>query len=253
MRRMAAVPGAGRRGGPGPSSAWAALVVAGLTTALLAVPSGPTAGQDDQDKAPRIPAGTPVVLAPVQSVRPAPGGSWPGGADSREAALEHINAEVDFAVSEEPMASAWASPGTVVDRADRNPMLKVRPRQLAYRGLLVESEPEFLYDPLHTQLRNLTALLDGRLVILPLAVWYESGPRTGAGGGAGGDAGRSAAPADSTGPRVPGRAVMRVALVDARRGSVLWTGDVSGADAPPDSPATVATLAANLVDMLTQS
>jgi hypothetical protein len=120
---------------------------------------------------------------------------------------------------------------------------------MAYRGLLVEDTPEFLYDPLHSQLRSLTALLDARLVILPLAVWYERDP-TGT-GGSGGE--RSAAAAEPGAEAPPGRAKMRLALLDARRGAILWRGDVAGADAPPDSPAAVATLAANLIEMLTKS
>lgn len=222
------------------------------TTALLAIAgiltlSGTVEAQDGE-RVPRIPAGVALVVAPVQSVTPTPAGEWPGGAPSRQDALAAVNSEVDFAISEEPLARRWTAPGEVVEQAGRNPMLGVDPEQLAYRGLVgEEDDPEHLYEPLHGQLRKLTALLDARLVVLPLRVWYAR-PDTE------GDAERASTRAG--GPRAAdaaGRAVVRMAVVDTRSGRVLWKGVVGGDPAAVDSGAVLGTLASNLVRTLAPS
>lgn len=208
-----------------------------------------------QDKIPRIPSGVPLVVTPVQAILPTASGGFPGGTSSRSAALQAVNAEVDFAVSEEPRANKWASPSRVVRATDRNPMLDVDPRQLSSRGLTVDGGGRYLYEPLHGQLRSLAALLDARLVALPLVVWYRTAEEvededSGGGDDAGPDAADSPGATDGT-PR--GRAMMRVVLIDARAGKVLWKGEVGGDRAPADSPAALATLAAQLVKMLSNS
>jgi hypothetical protein len=224
-----------------------------------------------QDRIPRIPSGVPLVVTPVQAILPTTSGGFPGGASSRSAALEAVNAEVDFAVSEEPRANKWASPSRVVRAADRNPMLDVDPRQLSSRGLTVDGGGRYLYEPLHGQLRSLAALLDARLIALPLVVWYRTAEEIeGEGEGSGGaedagPAGGTAAPGpdgdgaeagdapDAAEWTARGRAMMRVVLIDARAGKVLWKGEVGGDRAPADSPAALATLAARLVQMLSNS
>lgn len=214
---------------------------------LLAAAAGVEA-QDDE-KVPRIPSGVTLVVTPVQSVAPARSGAWPGGADSRREALAALNSEMDFAISEEPMARAWTPPGEVVRQAGRNPMLEVDPEQLAYRGLLSadDDRPE-LYEPLHGQLRKLTALLDARLVAVPMRVWYADADSAAAASGegqGGGDAGGA--------PGGEGRAVVQLAVVDTRAGRVLWRGVIGGDPAPVDSGAALGTLASNLVRTLVSS
>lgn len=218
--------------------------VAGLLAAAGSVRAQP------EDAVPRVPSGVNLVLAPVQSVAPTPSGAWPGGAGSRQDALAALNSEVDFAVSEEPLARNWTPPGEVVEQVRRNPLLDVDPEHLSYRGLLADRDEEELYSPLHGQVRRLSALLGARLVVVPLRVWYAPSDTA--------LAGRE----DGELPRVVagdrrvtmgGRAVARVALIDARAGRVLWKGEVASDPAPGDSPALLATLAANLVDTLIPS
>lgn len=222
-------------------------VVLAATVGLVAAAAGVEA--QDEERVPRIPSGVTLVITPVQSVAPAASGAWPGGAASRRQALEAVNSEVDFAISEEPMARAWTPPGEVVEQTGRNPMLKVDPEQLAYRGLLVEDEEPELYEPLHGQLRKLTALLDARLVALPMRVWYV-------------DADTAASVGEETVPDGPddgraagdeGRAVVQVAVVDTRAGRVLWRGIIGGDPAPVGSGAALGTLASNLVRILASS
>lgn len=236
---------AGRRSAPRWRAAAAVAVLAaaaGLTAAV-----GPVEAQDEE-RVPRIPSGVTLVVTPVQSVAPAPSGAWPGGADSRREALAAVNSEMDFAISEEPLARAWTPPGEVVEQAGRNPMLKVDPQQLAYRGLLAEDDdrPE-LYEPLHGQLRKLTALLDARLVALPMRVWYVEADTAAAG------TEEAVGDGDARPSGRRGRAVMQIAVVDTRAGRVLWRGIVGGDPAPVDSGAALGTLASNLVRTLASS
>lgn len=258
VRRPAAVRPPVRRG----------IGTACLAAAALLAAAGPLRGQD---KVPRIPSGVPLVLTPVQAILPTASGAFPGGAKTRSAALEAVDAEVDFAVSEEPRANKWASPSRVVRAAGRNPMLDVDPRQLSSRGLTVDDGGRYLYEPLHGQLRSLAALLDARMVALPLVVWYRPPEEREDGGDPSGDgepappAGEAGAPrpdggAAAEGEAAPpaqgarqGRAMMRLVLIDARAGRVLWKGEIGGAPAPPDSPAALATLAAQLVKVLSNS
>lgn len=229
---------AGRRGG-------AVVLAAGLLFAAAG------AGRaQEKERVPRIPSGVSLVVTPVQSVAPLPSGSWPGGADTRREALAAVNSEMDFAISEEPLARRWTPPAEVVEQVGRNPLLDVDPRHLAYRGLLAERDEPRLYEPLHGQVRKLSALLDARLVAVPLRLWYAPAD-TAAAGEAGGDAGGRDRPAEASGGA--GRAVLRVAVVDARSGRVLWKGTIVGDPAPGGSSAALATLARNFVRTLASS
>lgn len=216
-----------------------------LVAALGVLAVAGAADAQEEERVPRIPSGISLVVTPVQSVVPTASGGWPGGADTRQEALAAVNSEVDFAISEDPLAHKWTAPGEVVEQAGRNPMLEVDPEHLAYRGLLAERDESGLYEPLHSELRRLSALLDARLVAVPLRVWYAPADTVAAGR----DGGERAEGAR----REEGRAVVRIAVVDTRAGRVLWTGDIASDPAAGDSPAALATLAANLVQTLTSS
>lgn len=240
MRSDVTTPGLGTWARAGLTlAAGVALWAAGATAAVA------------QEKVPRLARGVPVVVVPVQQVLPTPAGAWPGGAGSRREAIRQVNAEMDFAVGEATAADAWVSPGEVVRQAGRNPILDVDPNQLAYRGLLSERDSEKLYEPLQSQLRSLAALLDARIVALPLVAWYGPTSREEDGDTGGGSGDPSASAAD--GAAGLERARIRIALVDVRRGHVLWKGEVAGAKVPADSPGALATLAANVVAILTGS
>lgn len=176
---------------------------------------------------PSLPGGIPVVVLPLQAVRPTADGAWPGGEVSSAETREALDAELQFALSEFPRASAWLGPREIVRRAGRNPTLGVDPRQLAHRGLLAPKLPKRLSEPFHGQLRTLTAITDSRYAVLPLELRYE--------------------PADSSageGAEAAGHAVLRVAVLDSRTSRVLWRGEIRGAGAPPRTPGLLADLAA---------
>lgn len=197
-----------------------------LLGACGAVSPIPAAAQEKED-IPSFPFGTPVVVLPVQSALPRPNGEWPGGSADEAEVLEALNAELTFAFGERRAAADWASPGMVVRRAKRNPLLGIDPERVAYQGLIEPIEGQ-LYEPLHGQLRALAALFGARFVVLPLAVWDRPGE-----------------PEEETGagPRPRRRAVLLVAMIDIRSSRVLWHGEIEGGAAPPDSPALLGTLA----------
>lgn len=211
-----------------------------------------------QERSPGVPGGATAAVMPLQSARPAPGGGWPGGAASMEETIEIFNAELDFALGELRGGAGWTGPADIVRRASRNPMVKHDPRRLAYRAILRPTERP-LRDPLHSQLRALSALLNTETVAVPLLVFYRpAGSDEDAEEAKGAETGEAAAGSTGeTGDRTTeagqGRAVVLLALVNTRRGRVLWHGEIEGRPGPPDSSALLSTLAARVVDLLNPS
>lgn len=196
----------------------------------------------DPERVPTIPAGTPAVLLPLQSTVPTAGGAWLGGMSNERETIDLLNAEMAFAFGEEEGAASWAFAERVEARLERNPMIKVDPRRLAYHGLLREPEPYAqIYEPLHSQLRQVAALFDARIVVLPLNVSYR-GPT---------DEERQAAEAAGRTPL--GRAVMLTAIIDVRRSAVLWHGRIEGDAAEATSRASLTTLALRAAGQLVPS
>lgn len=198
-----------------------------------------------QEPAPRVPAGVEVAVLPVQRVAPAPSGAWPGGAASRDEARGRMDAELDFALAASEATGGWPGPADLAEQVERNPTIDADPHRLAV-GRLIDTDPEDaeLRDPLHRQLRRLSALAGVRIAVIPLRLAWRP-PEGTAGGGdtAAAGAGRS----DTAGA---GRAVLELAIVDTRAARVLWRGEVRGAPGPPDEAGTLATLAADLVQLL---
>lgn len=227
-----------------PGRAGRIVALAGCLVLVAVLIPGPDAGA--QERIPRLQPGMPIALLPVQSVRPLPGGGWPGGADSRSEAMEALNAELNFAVQESGRLDAWESPGEVVRALRRNPMLKVEPRRLAWRVPLRPGEG-VISEPLRGQLRSISAITNTRLAILPLTTWYETPDTTDR------SENEHADEAPPEGATARGWATVEVVVVDTRAGAVLWRGRIRGAMAPPDSPAALATLASRLVAVLMPS
>lgn len=196
---------------------------------------------------PSLPGGVPVVLLPVQSAVPLPSGAWPAGASSREALLEQANAEIQFAFEElGPGAADWHTPQEIVDLAARNPTLNVEPRRVAASLLQSTVKGDRIPAPLHGQLRRISALFDTRYMMIPLTLGWEADSTATAGDS-------TPEPDSAAGPggpeaRTTGRAALDMALVDIRRGLVMWRGTLYGDRAPRDSPALLATLAARLAE-----
>ena len=148
------------------------MLTAILVSAASHVQATPASAQDE--RIPTIPAGVPAVFLPVQATRPTAGGAWLGGMRTDRDVRDLLGAELAFAFGEQEGAESWAMPDDITARLDCNPMIHVDPRRVAYHGLLNEPAPNAqIYEPLHTQLRQLAALFDARIVVLPLLVWYR--------------------------------------------------------------------------------
>jgi len=203
----------------------AALLASGSSTAVLA--------QDD-NRIPTIPAGVPAVFLPVQETRPTAGGAWLAGSMTDRDAIDLLDAELAFAFGEERGAESWALPEEVKRRLERNPMIKIDPARLAYHGLLAPPKKHTqIYEPLHSQLRQVAALFDARIVVLPLVAYYS--PPT--------EEERLAAEEAGDEEAGIGRATLLVAVIDIRRSDVLWHGVIHGDRAEAVSRGALTTLA----------
>ncbi len=224
------------------------VVVRGACAAVLGMGAWTAAvgdlGAQEPQRIPTIPAGVPAVVLPLQSARPTAGGAWPGGGANERSAIDQFDAELAFALGEEEGARSWALPGDVEDRLARNPMIRVDAARLAYHGLLRAPEDRAqIYEPLHSQLRQIAALFDARIVILPLAMWYE--PPT--------EEARAAAAAAGRAEPLEGRAVVLTAIIDIRRSAVLWHGLIWGSEAEAPAREALTTLALRAAAQLAPS
>ena len=221
-------------------SRWGAIPICWLVAWLLPAP----AAAQETERIPTIPAGVAAVLLPVQETRPTAGGAWIGGAESERAAVDLLNAELAFAFGEEKGAEFWAFPEAVEERLRRNPMIRVDAGRLSYHGLLrAPEERAQIYEPLHSQLRQIAALFNARVVVLPLSVY--SRPPTEEERLAATEAGSSEPPL--------GRAVLLTAVIDVRRSAVLWHGTIEGQPGEPMSRSVLTTLALNAARWLVPS
>jgi len=203
-----------------------------LAAAVRAAPAAP----QEREPVPTIPSGVAAVLLPLQETRPTAGGAWLGGMGTEQDAVALLNAEMAFAFGEEKGTEFWAFPDAVAERLRRNPMIRVDAAHLSYHGLLRKPEEHAqIYEPLHSQLRQIAALFDARIVILPLSAYYR--PPTE-------EERLAATQAGATEPPL-GRAVLLTAIIDVRRSAVLWHGEIDGEPGEPGSRGILTTLALN--------
>ena len=223
----------------------------GLMLVLIGIP-GSLAGQDGD--MPRFPFGTPVVFVPVQSVQPLPEGGWPGSAANEEDALRVMDAELEYALEEKRGASDWALPAEVIRRVDRNPMLRMDPTRMAYQGLLQKPvKRKQIYEPLHSELRAISALFDTRYVILPISLFVEEVPPEPDPVDA--DSSEAPAPDPDTTSATPDRyrAHLLLAMIDIRMSSIVWWGEIASEAGSVDSPALLASLAEKVAEQVAPS
>jgi hypothetical protein len=145
--------------------------------------------------------------------------------------LQILDDEIAAALAERGLGQAWVFPDQLWRGHSRNPSLGVDPYRLATQPLRRArlTVGERIPDPLASQLRSLVAVHDGRLVLLPIEVFFEI---------------------DRTGNS--GRTALRLALVDARRAEIQWVGEVR-ADRPGTEPdrAQLTAVAARLANLVT--
>ena len=207
-------------------SLWVGGVLAALTAcggpkkpqAQVELPSRPLAGL----------AGQHVVVLPTHYLRPADSLGWAGAIPRQREYLRSLDDEIAFELGERGFRTNWIFPEDLAKAAKRNAGYATDPYALAAEGLRPPGQRNqglMLRDPLASQLRSLVALNEGRFVLFPVEVRFEK------------DGGM-------------GRAILRVALIDARLSSVRWAGDVRSDPATTFSPALAASVATHLADLI---
>lgn len=173
-------------------------------------------------------AGQRVIVLPVRYLRPADSLQWAASAGKASAYLAVVDSEVAAALSARGMQSMWVFPPEISRSAKRNAAYVSDPHTLAADWLRPPYRPKpqtLLADPLATQLRSLVALHDARYALLPIELRFEPA----AGGG---------------------RAVLHVAMIDARAAQIVWIGDVASDAAASFSPAVATSVAGHFADLV---
>ncbi|GAC1651229.1 MAG: hypothetical protein NVS4B3_11470 [Gemmatimonadaceae bacterium] len=168
-----------------------------------------------------------VVVLPARYLR----GDTIGWADqvgpSRDY-LKTVDAEVAFALGERGLKTQWVFAEELARNAKRNPGYAADPYALTADFLRAGTrydKPE-LVEPFATQVRSLTAIVDGaRFALFPLEVRFQ-------------------------GTRDLARAILRVALVDTRSSRLMSAVEVASDPVSRLTPAVAATLALRLADLV---
>ena len=141
--------------------------------------------------------------------------------------LRVVDDEIKFALTDRGLASRWVLPEEVARIAKRNPTYTADPYALAAESIrpgVRRREPQ-LPEPLASQLRSLAALTQARYIVFPVELRLENGV-----GG-------------------KGRALLHVAVLDARLSNVRWAGEVwTDADGTPGTPLAAA-IASRMADL----
>ncbi len=162
--------------------------------------------------------------------------------------LGDLDAEIAFALKQRGIDKLWILPPAIVRSVRRNPGFAVDPHDLSADWLRppLEKPPEQLPEPFASQLRSLVALQEGaQYVLYPVEVRFEPIGVEGRQSSSG-----PTEAAEGTGVRTQGRAVLRIALIDARRQKIVWMADVVSDPYPSFSPALAASVAEHLVDLI---
>ena len=142
--------------------------------------------------------------------------------------LRSLDDEIAFALGERGLSKQWVLPVALQRSQRRNVGHSVDPYGLA-AGVLRHGGPRRipqLPDPLATQLRSLVALSEARYALFPVEVRFEN---------TGGTA----------------RAIMTVALLDARLANVRWSGEVASDTMRTLAPGLAASLANKMANLIT--
>jgi hypothetical protein len=174
-----------------------------------------------------------VAVLPAQRLRPADSAAWGAQVPATRAYLGVVDSALAATLGERGLSGAWALPADVIRSAKRNVTYAADPYALAVNPLLPSRRPAStpdVPDPLATQLRTLVALNDARYALVPVELRFE---RQG-------------------GPTGAGRAVLRVAMLDARSARIAWAGDVASDTASALTPALAASAATHFADLIAE-
>lgn len=217
-------------------------LAAWLTLAFCAAGAGAACGAKDPPRnapAPTTARGRPlanlagqrVVVVPALVVREGDPAGWAARIPRLREFLRVLDDEIAAALADRGLGQAWVFPDQLWRGHSRNPSLGVDPYRLAtqpLRGARL-AVGDRIPEPLASQLRALVAMHDGRLVLLPVEVFFDIDRVAGT-----------------------GRTAVRVALVDARLAEIRWSGEVKAKQPGMESDRTQLTdVATRLADLVT--
>ncbi len=169
------------------------------------------------------------MVLPAHFVRGGDSLGWAAGIAEPKQFLRALDDELAFALGERGLRSSWIYPAEVARSAKRAVTMSTDPYALAADVLRPGATAKPILDlpaAFASQVRNLVALHDNvRLALLPVEVRFEK-VETG------------------------GRALLRLALIDARLSRVVWSGDVASDSALRFSPALSASIASKVADLI---
>jgi hypothetical protein len=170
-----------------------------------------------------------VLVLPTHALQSADTLGWAAQISDPGAYLREVDAEIAYALADRGVKRRWVFPEALAASAKRNPGYAPDPYDLAAHWLRppLRKAPDELPEPFASQIRTLIALQeDAQYVLLPVEIRFES-----------------------VGPSA-GRAVLNVALIDARRAQIVWLGDVLSDPAASFSPSLAASTAEHLADLI---
>jgi hypothetical protein len=170
--------------------------------------------------------GQQLIIAPVQSVRPAPELEWT--VPSPRATISALDSVLaDTLRARLGNVNSWIFADGLVKAAANNPTYATDPRALTVLSLRSPAlkVDDRLVEPLATQLRTMIALQEARMVLIPVELRFD---RTPAG---------------------LGRPMVRLVLVDPRASVVRWIAEVPGTDQVSFTPSYSASLATRFADL----
>ncbi len=173
-------------------------------------------------------ASRPLAVLPAQYLNPADSLGFVGKAGDPTAFLARLDDEIEFALTARRTAKQWQGPKVLARRMKANgpygiDVFDVASAPLRDPRLDVRQQ---LPEPLAGNMRSLIAVgTESRYVLIPYEVLFA-------------------------GPKGAGRAVLKLALIDARGASLVWMGAVTSDPAASFSPALAASLAERVADLV---
>ena len=172
-------------------------------------------------------AGQHAVLLPTHYLRPDSIG-WAVRVTRPREMLVALDSAIERNLKARGFALGWAFPAALARSAKRNAGYVADPYTLAGEKLrpLARMTDNTVHEPLATQIRNIIAMNDARYAVFPVEMRFVPG-----------DSGSA-------------RPVLRVALIDGRTSTVVWSGDVYGAAGTQPDAAMLDGLASAFADLV---
>ncbi len=206
----------------------------------------------------------PVIVVPVQYLRRGDPMGWAEQMGRSRPFMAHLDEEIAGALQDRRV-NLWMYPEDVVRSAKRNPTYMPDPYTLGAQRLRppIKKLPDMLAEPLASQVRTIAAVDNGRFILMPIELRFEpvkdddasrghahdppggtAVPSANAGGDSAAVSANGGAPSHTR-----GRAILNLAIIDARLSRIVWLADIASDPRDGFSPALAANLAGHVADL----